>query len=169
MSDYVVPLMILGIIIFGLVRRVPVYDTFLEGAKTGLDTALAILPTLIAMLVFISMLVSSGALNALMRFMSPLLRLLGIPEGALAVMIVRPFSGSAALAMLEQTFRAYGVDSIESRAASAMMGSSETIFYTLPLYLAAAKVRKSRYAVPAALVAWLVGCAAAAWACKIWV
>jgi spore maturation protein B len=146
-----------------------VYDTFVEGAKTGLDTAVSILPTLVAMLVFIAMLVSSGALSQLMRFASPLLRVFGIPEGALAVMIVRPFSGSAALAMLEQTFQTYGVDSIEARAASAMMGSSETIFYTLPLYLAAAKVRKSRYAAPAALIAWFVGCVAAAWACKVWI
>jgi len=160
--------MILATIVFGLIRRVPVYDTFITGAKKGLRTAVDILPTLVAMIVFMSMLVSSGALAALTRFCSPLLRLLGIPEGALPVMVIRPFSGSAALAMLEQTFQQYGVDSIEARTASAMMGSSETIFYTLPLYLAVAKVRKSRYAVPAALIAWFVGSVASAWAARIW-
>ena len=168
MSDYIVPLMILLILVYGLIRRVPVYDTFIGGAKKGLRTAVDILPTLVAMIVFISMLVQSGALAAFTRFCSPLLRLLGIPAGALPVMIVRPFSGSAALAMLEQTFRQYGADSIEARTASAMMGSSETIFYTLPIYLAAAKARKSRYAVPAALIAWLAGCVASAWAVRIW-
>ena len=167
-ADIVVPILILFILGFGLFKRVPVYETFLDGAKRGLRTALEILPCLVAMLTFVAMLVQSGALAALTRACAPLLTRLGIPEAVLPTLLIRPFSGSATLAMLEQTMAQFGPDSPEGRVASAMMGSSETIFYTLPLYLAAAKVRKSRYAVPAALITWLVGGVAAAWACRIW-
>lgn len=167
MTDLIAPLMILFIIVYGLFRRVPVYDVFISGAKKGLTAALDVLPTLVSMLSFISLLVHSGALAAFTRLCSPVFQALGIPEGALPVFLVRPFSGSAALAMLEQTFAHYGPDSVEGRVASAMMGSSETIFYTLPLYFAAAKVKRSRYAVPAALLAWFAGGAVSAWACRI--
>lgn len=166
-ADIVVPTLLMVILGFGLWKRVPVYDVFLEGAKKGVRTALEILPCLVAMLTFVAMLVQSGALAALTRACAPLLTRLGIPEAVLPTMLIRPFSGSATLAMLEQTMAQYGPDSPEARVASAMMGSSETIFYTLPLYLAAAKVRKSRYAVPAALLTWLVGGIAAAWVCKV--
>ncbi|GHU78559.1 spore maturation protein B [Clostridia bacterium] len=168
MTDLVLPLFILGVIVYGLIRKVPVYDTFLEGAKRGLQSAVAVLPCLVGMLAFISLLVQSGALSAFAGWCSPALRMLGIPEGALPVLMIRPFSGSAALAMLEQTFARFGPDSLEGRSASVMVGSSETIFYTLPLYLAAAKVKRSRYAIPAALIAWLAGGIASAWACRIW-
>ncbi|MDR1600168.1 MAG: spore maturation protein [Oscillospiraceae bacterium] len=167
MTDLVLPLFILGVVVYGLIRRVGVYDAFLEGATQGLRSAVNVLPCLVGMLSFIALLVRSGALGAFAGWCAPALRLLGIPEGALPVLMVRPFSGSAALAMLEETFRRYGPDSVEGRAASVMMGSSETIFYTLPLYFAAAKVRRSRYAIPAALIAWLVGGVAAAWALRL--
>ena len=159
--------MILAIIIYGLIRRVPVYDAFIGGAKKGLRSAVDILPTLVAMLSFIALLVHSGALAAFTGLCAPAFRAIGIPEGAMPVFLIRPFSGSAALAMLEQTYARFGPDSMEGRIASAMMGSSETIFYTLPLYLAAAKVKKSRYAVPAALIAWFSGGIVSAWACRI--
>lgn len=167
-SDAIVPTVLMLILGFGIWKRVPVYDVFLEGAKKGLRTALEVLPCLVAMLTFVALLVQSGALAAITRFCEPVLSRLGIPAGALPTLLIRPFSGSATLAMLEQTLAQYGVDSYEARTASAIMGSSETIFYTLPLYLAAAKVRKSRYAVPAALLAWLAGGVAAAWACRMW-
>jgi spore maturation protein B len=165
-ADAVVPGILLVILLIGLWRRVPVYEVFLEGAKKGLRAAAETLPCLVGMLAFIGLLIQSGALAALTDACAPLLKGLGIPAGALPVMLTRPFSGSATLAMLEGTLARFGPDSLEGRVASAMMGSSETIFYTLPLYLAAAKVKKARYAVPAALIAWLVGGIAAAAACR---
>ncbi|MDR2656868.1 MAG: spore maturation protein [Oscillospiraceae bacterium] len=167
MTDLVLPLVILGVLIFGMIRRVSVYDVFLEGAKKGLQSAVNVLPCLVGMLAFIALLVKSGALAAFAGWCAPVLRRLGIPEGALPVLMIRPFSGSAALAMLDETFRLYGPDSVEGRTASVIMGSSETIFYTLPLYFAAAKVKRSRYAIPAALIAWLAGGIASAWALRI--
>ncbi|MDR0396699.1 MAG: spore maturation protein [Oscillospiraceae bacterium] len=167
MSDLVLPLFILGVIVYGLIRGIGVYDVFLEGAKQGLRSAVSVLPCLIGMTSIIALLVKSGALAALGSWCAPALRMLGIPEGSLPVLMIRPFSGSATLAMLDETFRRYGPDSAEGLAASVMMGSSETIFYTLPLYFAAAKVKRSRYAIPAALIAWLAGGVAAAWALRL--
>ncbi|MDR0898262.1 MAG: spore maturation protein [Oscillospiraceae bacterium] len=166
MHDLLIPGLLLGMLVIGVVRRVPVYDTFLEGAKDGLQTALRILPCLAAMLAAVALLTASGAMEALLAALSPILRALGIPEGTLPLLLMRPFSGSASLAVLEQTLAAYGADSPVGRAASTMMGSSETIFYTASLYLGAAGVRRARHAIPAALLAWLAGGLAAAWACQ---
>ncbi len=167
MSDLLIPLILLAMLLSGVVRRVPVYDTFLEGARNGLKTAVTILPCLAAILAAVALLTASGAMEALMSALSPVLRVLGVPEGALPVFLMRPFSGSASLAMLEQVLAAYGPDSVEGRVASTMMGSSETIFYTASLYVAAAGVKRTRHAIPAALLAWLAGGLASAWICRI--
>ncbi len=166
-SDYLVPALVVGAVLFGLVRRVPVYDAFVRGAKRGLSSAKAILPFLVAMLPALALLSASGALEFLMRVFSPVLTWVGIPEQTLPLMLLRPLSGSAALAMLERTLATVGADSYAGRAASAMLGSSETIFYTVALYLGAAGVKRSRHAIPAALAAWLAGSIAAAWACRL--
>lgn len=168
MADWLVPIILLLILLAGIVKRVPMYDAFLSGAKSGLQTALDILPALSAMLAAIALLTSSGAMEALMKGASPLMKLLGVPEGALPVMLMRPFSGSATLALLEKTLQTYGPDSQEGRIASTMMGSSETIFYTVTLYLGAAGIKRARHAIPAALIAWLVGGLASAWLCGQW-
>ena len=167
MRDAAIPAVLLLTLLAGLVKRVPVYEAFLAGAKRGLQTALDILPSLAAVLAAVSLLTASGAMDWLLRALAPMLRGLGVPEGSLPVLLMRPFSGSASLAMLEKTLETYGPDSMEGLVASAMMGSSETIFYTLTLYLAAAGVKRSRYAAPAALLAWLAGGLAGAWACGL--
>ncbi|MEG0767879.1 MAG: spore maturation protein [Clostridia bacterium] len=166
MTDMIVPLVILFVIVLGIWRRVPVYETFLIGARKGLYTAVDVLPCLIAMLTFIALLIRSGVMESLAHACAPILELVGIPKGVLPMLLIRPFSGSAALAMLEQTMAQFGPDSIEGRTASTLMGSSETIFYTVSLYLAAAGVKRARYAVPAALLAWIVGGIAAAFVCR---
>lgn len=166
MNDWVVPAILLLMLLCGLVRRVQVYDVFLEGARAGLRTAWDVLPCLTAMLAAVALLTASGAMEALLSGLAPALQRLGVPEGALPVLLIRPFSGSATMAMLENTLAIYGPDSPEGRTASVMMGSSETIFYTASLYLAAAGVRRARHAIPAALLAWLAGGLASAWLCR---
>lgn len=166
MSDLLIPGILLAMLLCGVIRRVPVYDAFLEGAKGGLKTAVNILPSLAAILAAVALLTASGAMEALLKALSPVLQALGIPEGSLSVLLMRPFSGSASLAVLEQTLQAYGPDSLEGRVASTMVGSSETLFYTCSLYLAAAGVKRSRHIVPAALLAWLAGGLASAWICR---
>ncbi len=167
MGDALIPLVLLAMLLCGVVRRVPMYDTFLEGAKSGLKTAVNILPCLAAILAAVALLTASGAMEALLSALSPVLTALGIPEGALPVLLMRPFSGSASLAVLEKTLTSYGPDSPEGRVASTMMGSSETIFYTASIYLAAAGVKRARHAVPAALLAWIAGGLASAWICRL--
>ena len=168
MADFLIPAILLLMLLAGIVRRVPVYDAFLSGAKSGLQTAVDILPALCAMLFAVALLVASGAMETLLIFISPLMKRLGVPEGAVPVMLMRPFSGSATLALLERTLQTHGPDSQAGRVASTMMGSSETIFYTVSLYLGAAGIKRSRHAIPAALIAWLAGGLASAWLCGVW-
>ena len=167
MHDMLIPAVLLLMLLVGIVRKVPVYDAFLKGARSGLQTAVDILPALAAMLAAVAMLTASGAMEALLQALSPVLQRLGIPEGVLPVMLMRPFSGSATLALLENTLHAYGADSMEGRVASTMMGSSETIFYTVSVYLGAVGIKRARHAVPAALLAWLAGSLASAWICRV--
>ena len=150
-------IVVLMIIAFGLYKRVNVYDAFLKGAKSGLDTAVTILPSMAAMMLAVALLTDSRFMAALIGLLSPVFAFIGIDENAAPLMLMRPLSGSASLAILNSIFLTHGADSRAGMTASALMGSTETIFYTLSLYLAAAKVKKARHALPAALLAWLAG------------
>ncbi len=145
----------------GLVRRVPVYDAFLEGAKEGIETARYILPSLVAMLCAIRAFSACGLMDRLCAWLEPAAVWVNIPRETLPLMLFKPLSGSAALAMLREILNDCGPDSRAGLAASVMMGSSETVFYTCGVYLAAAGVKKSRHIVPCALAAWLAGSIAA--------
>jgi len=158
--NVLLPLFVLLCIGIGAWRRVPLYDAFLSGAKEGLQTAGAILPALITMLCAIRALEVSGLTEALCNLMAPALEW-AVPRETLPLMLMRPLSGSAALAMLQSILEQYGPDSSIGMIASVMMGSTETIFYTCGVYLAAAGVKYSRHAIPCALVAWLVSSIAA--------
>ncbi len=155
--EIVMPCVVFFIIGFGLLKRVNVYDAFIKGAKNGLNTAIAILPSMGAMMVAVALLKESGLMAALVNVLAPVFALVGIDENAAPLMLMRPFSGSASLAILNSIFLTHGADSRAGLTASALMGSTETIFYTLSIYLAAAKVKKGRYAVAAAMLAWLFG------------
>ena len=155
------PLFVLLCMGAGAWRRVPLYDAFLEGAREGLDTARSILPALIAMLCAIRAFSSCGLMDILCDFCAPVLSLLGIPKETLPLMLLRPLSGSASLAMLKSILETCGPDSRAGMVASVMMGSSETVFYTCAVYLGAVGVKRSRHTIPAALIAWLAGSAAA--------
>lgn len=166
-GDWVVPVLLLGALFAGLWRGVSVYDAFLSGARDGLRTAWQVLPCLAAVLLAVALLSASGALDALQGALGRPFSRLGIPEEALPVMLLRPVSGSATLAMLEKTLARCGADSDAGRVASVLAGSSETILYTCSLYLASVGIRRARYALPVALLAWLAGSLAAGWACRI--
>lgn len=145
----------------GALRRVNLYDAFVEGAKKGLKTAYRILPPLLTMMAALGAMSGSGLTGALVSLLSPPFAALGMPAEALPVMLVRPLSGSGALAALKELFAACGADSRAGMIGSVMIGSSETVFYTCAVYLGAAGVRFSRHIVPAALVSWLAGSLAA--------
>lgn len=155
------PLLVLVCLAVGVWRRTLLYDAFTAGAREGLETARRIVPSLIAMLCAIRAFSACGLMDALSGLLSPAAAALGIPRETLPLMLMRPLSGSASLAMLKTLLDAYGPDGRIGRVACVMMGSSETVFYTCGIYLAAAGVKKSRYTVPCALLAWLAGSAAA--------
>lgn len=161
--NLLLPLFVLLCLGAGAFRRVPLYDAFLEGAKEGLQTAKAILPAMLAMLCAIHGLEASGLLDALCNFLSPLFSWAGLPKETLPLMLMRPLSGSASLAVLQSLLESHGPDSRIGMVASVMMGSTETIFYTCGVYLSAAGVKQARHAIPCALLAWLVSSLAAGW------
>ncbi len=161
------PLIIALVTVWGVVRRVDVYDALTVGAGEGLGVLIKILPPLIGLFTAVSMLRASGALELLEKALSPLLSVLGIPSETIALLLVRPISGSAALGIGADLISNYGPDSLVGRTAAVMLGSTETTFYTIAVYFGAAGVRKTRFAIPAALCADLAGFVAASWAVRL--
>ncbi len=151
--------LILGAAVMGFLRRVDLYDAFSEGAKEGLKSAVRIIPGLAAILTALRILQASGLMEALQRLLVPLAEALGLPGGAAPLLLIRPLSGSASLAVLEDILKRFGPDSVTGLAASAMMGSGETVLYTCAVYLSAAGIRRTRYVIPVSLAGWLAGCA----------
>ena len=157
MIDYVIPLLLAGVALFALSRRENVYAALLDGATNGLKLLATIAPALIMLLTAVHMLRASGAMEAMSRILSPVVYWLGIPPETAPLVLVRPISGSAALAVGADLMAQYGPDSLIGRTAAIMLGSTETTLYTISVYFGAAKIRKTRYAIPAALIADLVG------------
>ena len=159
--SWLLPAFLLLCLSSGLLRRVPVYDAFVSGAKEGLATARSVLPALIAMLCAIRAFSACGLMEQLIRLLTPAVAWAGIPPETVPLMLFKPLSGSASLAMLRDILTSCGPDSRAGLVACVMMGSSETVFYTCGLYLTAAGIKKSRHTIPCALLAWLAGSVAA--------
>ena len=162
-----VPLFLAGVALYAMARRVDVYAALVQGAGEGLGTLVRIVPPLIGLLTAVYMLRASGALELAARFLEPALDLLGIPAETVALMLVRPISGSAALGVGSELISTFGPDSYVGRVAAVMLGSTETTFYTIAVYFGAVGITRTRYAVPAALCADLTGFVAAAWAVRL--
>lgn len=160
------PCLLLSVALYATVKGVDVYSALLKGASEGLLVMSRILPALIALLTGISMLRASGALDALAVFVSPLLELVQIPSELVPLMLIRPFSGSAALGVVADLLETHGADSLIGRVASVMLGSTETTFYTIAVYFGATHITKTRYAIPAALGADFMGFLAANFAVR---
>lgn len=156
-SNIMIPLVFVGIIVYGLLRKVKVYDSFIEGAKDGFTTVLNIMPTIIGLMVAIGVLRASGALDALTGLFAPFCRLIGFPEEALPLTLMRTVSSSASTGLLIDIFKTFGPDSFIGRFVSIMMSSTETIFYTMSVYFLSVKITKTRYTLGAALLANLAG------------
>ena len=166
-SAYLIPLLLSSTALFALIRRVDVYTAITDGAQEGLTVLLRILPSLVGLLTAVYMLRASGALEFLEQLLSPALRALGIPEDLAALLLIRPVSGSAALAVGSELIAEHGPDSYIGRIAAVMLGSSETTFYTVAVYFGSAGIRRTRYAVPAALIADMVCFISSAFAVRL--
>jgi len=163
MIDYLIPLLLLTASLIALRKKENGYDLLLQGAAEGLTLLKHILPSLILLLTAVHMLRASGAVELFSLWFRPVFQFFGIPPETAMLILVRPISGSAALAVGTELMMHYGVDSLIGRTAAVMLGSTETTFYTVSVYFGAAEIRRTRYAIPAALIADLVGFLTASW------
>ena len=157
MTDYIVPLLLLVSCLWALRKKENTYELLLQGGAEGLKLLVTLIPTLIILLTAVTMLRSSGAMELIGSFLGPAFRFFGIPEETAILVLIRPISGSAALAVGADLMAQYGPDSLIGRTVAVMLGSTETTFYTISVYFGAAGIKKTRYTLPAALVADLTG------------
>lgn len=153
-------MVIFGIVGFGVLKKVEVYDTFVKGAKDGFATVLKIMPTLIGLMVAVGVLRASGFLDFLAGLMQQFTGKIGFPGELVPLTLVKMFSSSAATGLLLDVFKEFGTDSYIGLIASISMSCTETIFYTMSVYFMAAKVTRTRYTLAGALFASLAGLAA---------
>ncbi len=156
-SNLAIPFTILLILIYGLIEKNKVFDTFLDGAKEGMEIVLKIFPTLIGLFVAIGALRSSGILDFIIKLIYPIIEFLNIPTEIIPLAILRPISGSASLAIGSDIMTQYGVDSKIGLIASTIMGSTETTLYTIAIYTSVVGVKKTRFVLVAALIGDLIG------------
>lgn len=166
-SSYVIPVLLASVAVYGMGKKVNVYSALTHGAEEGLSVLLRIIPALVGLLTAVSMFRASGALEWFSDLCAPLLDLLGIPAETMPLMLIRPVSGSGALAVASDLMMTHGPDSYEGRVAAVMLGSTETTFYTIAVYFGSAGIIRTRHAVPAALAADLAGFLASALAVRL--
>ena len=156
-SNLAMPMIILIIVFYGLTEKNKVFDSFLDGAKEGIEITLSILPTLVGLFVAIGALKDSGVLNIITYAMKPILDLINFPSELMPLAILRPISGSGSIAIATNIMKNCGVDSLIGNIASTIMGSTETTLYTIAVYTSCIKIKKTRFILIAALIADLVG------------
>ncbi len=159
-SAYIIPCFILIVLLVATYKKLPSYELFVEGGKEGIQMAFSLLPFLLGMIVSISILRSSGALEAFIELITPLLVWFGIPPEILPLALIRPISGTAALGMTTELTQHYGPDSFIGRLAATMQGSTDTTLYILTIYFGAVGIQKMRYALKVGLLADIVGISA---------
>lgn len=157
------PAIVAAIILFGWLRGVNVFEAFLAGAKTGISTAFGIIPALTALILAVGVFSASGALDILTHAIAPAANAVGIPAEVVPLALLRPISGSGALAVLSDILNRFGPDSMIGRIASVMQGSTETTFYTIAVYFGAVSVKKTRHTLPAALIGDITGFLMSVW------
>lgn len=167
LSVFVVPAILVGFPLYGLMKRVPVYETFVEGAKEGFGVAVRIIPYLVAILFAIAMFRASGAMDSLVAFLAPVLAPLGFPGELLPMAIIRPLTGSGSAGLVVDMIDRYGEDSILVKMAAVMFGSSETTFYVIAVYFGAINIKRTRHAIAAGLTADVAAALLSVWIVRL--
>ena len=157
MLSLFVPVLIFAILAYAMYKKVNIFSAMTDGAMDGLKTTVKILPPLVVLLSVVGFLRASGAADIISRTLTPIFTFLGIPPEVSSLVLIRPLSGSAALAVGSDIIKQYGADSVIGRTAAVMLGSTETTFYTIAVYFGAVGIKKTRFAIPAALCADLTG------------
>ncbi len=163
LSVIAIPLLVIFIVTYGTIKKVKIYEVFVEGAKEGFNVGVRIIPYLVAMLVAIGIFRASGAMDILTIILSPLTNLIGMPAETLPMAIMRPLSGSGALGVMTEIIKTHGADSLIGRMVSVMMGSGETTFYVLAVYFGSVGITRTRHAVPAGIIADIAGILMSIW------
>lgn len=163
MSNYIIPIMILGVVLYGLYKNVDLYDSFIEGTKESFKMVYTIFPNIIAMILSVNILIESGFLTWIIGFLGDIIKM---PVEVLSLAIMRPISGNATLAILNTIYQKFGVDNYISLLASTIQGSTDTTFYVLALYYGSVGIKKTRYAFVTSLFADFVGIVASFIICK---
>lgn len=166
-SLWALPVILITVMTYALVKKVPVYEEFTEGAKQGIKVSFKILPYLVAIIVGISMLRASGAIEMLAQVLAPVLTKFNVPSDTLPLMFVRSLSGSGALGIFSDIANSAGPDSYATKLAAVMLGSSETTFYVLAVYFGAVGIKRIRYALVVGLLADFIGIVAAISVCNL--
>lgn len=157
LSSIMIPLVMIGIISYGLIKGINVYDAFADGAKDGLKVTLDLLPTLIGLMMAVGMLRSSGALDGITRLIAPLVSWTKFPKEIIPIALMRSVSAAASVGLVLDAFKVYGPDSFIGRLISIMFGCTETIFYTMSVYFMTVKIKNTRYTLTGAIIASLAG------------
>jgi spore maturation protein B len=166
-SAWIIPIIIVFIPLFAAYRKVPVYESFVDGAKDGFDTAIRIIPHLVGMMVAISVFRASGAMDLMIGWVRPLCEWLGIPSEVLPLAILRPITGAGSLAFTTDLMQQFGPDSMIGRIASTIQGSTDTTLYVITVYFGAIGIRKASYALKVGLISDAVGFAASILICYL--
>ena len=153
LNVWAVPVVVMGILLTALLRRVPAFEVFMEGVRSGVRSCVGIFPSLLGLITAVSMLRASGALEGLAQVLTPLTAHIGLPAELVPLVLLRPVSGGGSIALLQELLGQVGPDSFAGRVASVLAGATETTFYTITVYFGAVHVRKMRHTLPAALVA----------------
>ena len=156
MFNYLIPIIVIIILIYGLYKKVDIFDTFLLGVKEGLKSSINLFPTIFAMIIAINLLTRSGFILDITKILTPLLNKISFPAELLSLAILRPISGSASLSMLSEILSIYGPDSFIGRLASVMQGSTDTTIYIISLYFASIGVKKIKYSLVVGLLSDLI-------------
>ena len=166
-SLYILPLMVLGILTAGAVKKVKIYEEFIDGAKDGFKVSVSIIPYLVAIITAVSMFRASGAIDIITGIFGGLLDKLSIPADIIPVMITRSLSGSATLGLFSEIVHNFGADSYTAKLCAVMVGSSETTFYVLAVYFGAVGIKKYRYAILTGLIADFAGIVLSIWVSRL--
>jgi len=162
-SVVAIPVLVLFIVIYGAIKKVKIYEAFVEGAKEGFNVGVRIIPYLVAMLVAIGIFRAGGAMEILAIILSPITNLIGMPAEALPMALMRSLSGSGALGVMSEIIKTHGPDSLIGRMVAVMMGSGETTFYVLAVYFGSVSISKTRHAVPAGIIADITSILISVW------
>lgn len=167
MANYIIPIFIILVLIYSLIKKINAYECFVGGGKQAVDLCINTFPYLVAIFAVVELLSLSGISEVITKFVSPAFEFLGIPAELVEFLVLRPFTGSGSIAMLSNLFSTYGADSFIAKCACVIMSCSETTFYVVAVYFSTTKIKKLRYVIPVCLISAMIGSILACAICRI--